>query len=197
MHSAKSNKIESPLLKLPGEVRTLIWGFATDDIRIMPGDKTAQNDTWAFQLPRVCRQVYAETAELAYAKARFTFMWMMDVSIWAKLRISAYHEAVTTVQCLGYSASVHEDGKSYPDSEPLRKYLPGLKTVLVSLTDRGRSRDTYWMTGNNIYDVTFSGLKDWTDERDTIEANIKNQEGNNIQVLFRSWARSGSWEYLE
>jgi hypothetical protein len=53
------------------------------------------------------------------------------------------------------------------------------------------------MTGNNIYDVTFSGLKDWTDERDTIEANIKNQEGNNIQVLFRSWARSGSWEYLE
>jgi hypothetical protein len=44
VYSAKRNKEESPLLKLPGEVRTLIWGFTKDDIRIMPGDKTAQNN---------------------------------------------------------------------------------------------------------------------------------------------------------
>jgi hypothetical protein len=124
-------------------------------------------------------------------------MWMMDVSTWPKLRIPAYREAVTTVQCLGYSASVHEDRKSYPDDQPLRKYFQGLKTVLVSLTDRGRVRDTYWVTGDSIYGVAFSGLRDWTGERDTIEANTKNREGCDIQVLFRSWARNGSWEYLD
>jgi hypothetical protein len=197
VHSVERNNKESPLLKLPGEVRTLIWGFVTDDIRIMPGDATAQNDTWAFQLPRVCRKIHAETSLLAYANARFTFMWMMDVSLWAKLRIPAHREAVTTVQCLGYSASVHENGKSYPDCEPLRKYLPGLKTVLVSLTDRGRARDTYWMSGDYIYDVAFSGVRDWTGQRDRIEKKIKKREGADVQVFFRSWVSSGSWEYLE
>jgi hypothetical protein len=139
---------------------------------------------WAFHLPRVSRKVYAETSVLAYTNARFDFMWMMDVSIWAKFRIPAYREAITTVQCWGYSASVHEDGKSYPDNQSLRKYLPGLECVVVSLTDRGRIRDTYWATGNNIYGVAFSGLRGWTDEWDTIEAKIKSREGDDFRVEY-------------
>jgi hypothetical protein len=75
------NASHSPLLRLPGEVRNKIWELAMGGNYIeVPGDydtnpkgNAISNPTWPeyvplslFHLPEVCRQIYSETAVLAY-----------------------------------------------------------------------------------------------------------------------------------
>jgi hypothetical protein len=100
-YRAKRNSLKSPLLRLPAELRNKIFAFALGghDITIystiysttsclmdhtfgkdflsytaVSSDKEAQGFVKpAFQLPRVCRQIYSETATLAYVLNTFKF----------------------------------------------------------------------------------------------------------------------------
>ena len=85
-YSYKSNAINSPLLRLPGEIRNMIFGWVFrgveyglangywpyDEVVRMQIDNQSGRHTFRdFNLLRVCRQVHAETALLPYSLGSF------------------------------------------------------------------------------------------------------------------------------
>ncbi|KAF2707470.1 hypothetical protein K504DRAFT_535132 [Pleomassaria siparia CBS 279.74] len=121
---AKRNATESPLLRLPGEIRNRIWEYACcgevvfsysfdggkgkSNRRI---EKTSLENTAAqsaFRIPRICRQIYVETATLPYSLS--TFMWrcpmleyrrcecLKDTHSWKEMLIPAHRDVVGSIE---------------------------------------------------------------------------------------------------
>lgn len=95
--SVERNAAESPFVRLPGELRNKIWGYVASDLLVIvhgsnhkhhlaPSSDTDRITKAAFQLPRVCRQIYADTRILLYNQSRFIFMhWHNPALDWAIL----------------------------------------------------------------------------------------------------------------
>ena len=101
MPSVTRNATDSPLLRLPPEIRNTIWHLALSyELVKLPGidgtkggavrfrndrnvhvpnigsagnARQCENVTSAFRLPEVCRQVYSETSLMTYSLSTFTF----------------------------------------------------------------------------------------------------------------------------
>lgn len=134
IYSVKSNA-ESPLLRLPAEIRNLIWSFAcggqlvtttysffrlgddnkggafcylTDKDLVANAQKSRDLSDYfrrpvrvasAFQLPRVCRQIYSETALRSYRDNTF-FLHSTIASEYGSFErlMAAQRRAITTVE---------------------------------------------------------------------------------------------------
>jgi hypothetical protein len=121
---AQRNAIESPLLRLPSEIRSIIWTFAVgvslvhincqsvymrrqsnlplraigygvafNERRIIVANNRQLS---AFHLPEVCRQIYAETATLAYSTN--TFLIGPYTSDWIRALSLTQRRAITRVE---------------------------------------------------------------------------------------------------
>jgi hypothetical protein len=118
---AQRNATESPLLRLPREIRSIIWTYAVqvDLVRIQSKRQGPQRVTGcavalnagrthitgdrqrsAFHLPEVCRQVYAETATLAYSTN--TFLLSPSGSGWIRTLSLTQRRAITRVELSSY-----------------------------------------------------------------------------------------------
>lgn len=135
---SERNAAESPLLRLPAEIREKVWKCATSGVCVNATRRKEIFPTWAdgssekvvrnasaFHLPRVCRQIYAETAVLPYASSTF----IVDASdarciAWANGSCPVYQDAITTV-CILTSAYYH-----YPDMDQIHSTL---STILPNL----------------------------------------------------------------
>lgn len=124
--SVESN-LQAPLLHLPGELRTKIFKYALGGMHIVHGDFRGHS-TWAtvvhttsgvsvswqqgfrFTLPRVCRQVYSETATLVYSQNIFHFPSIRSFDYFFPPRKRAQIEAITTLVVEPLWAG-HLDGK--------------------------------------------------------------------------------------
>jgi hypothetical protein len=108
------NASHSPLLRLPGDVRNKICKLAMGGNYIeVPGDydtnpkgNAISNPTWpeyvplsAFHLPEVCRQIYPETAVLAYKLNIFVIGIGVGRSNkkWIRKLLPAQRDAITAI----------------------------------------------------------------------------------------------------
>jgi hypothetical protein len=93
----EENARQSPLLCLPAEIRNKIFNYALRGHRIRPVVERSvilqgHPDTWArlrrnpikhrFALPKVCRQIYNETAILPYTLSTFSLIYITDFERW-------------------------------------------------------------------------------------------------------------------
>ncbi|KAF1959339.1 hypothetical protein CC80DRAFT_385158, partial [Byssothecium circinans] len=69
------NQLQSPLLRLPQELRDQIYGyfFKEQSWEFYNKAKAAQSKPNAMALLRTCRQLYAETATIPYKTDSFSF----------------------------------------------------------------------------------------------------------------------------
>jgi hypothetical protein len=120
LRSAKLNSVTSPLLRLPGEIRTKIWQYAIGYHQIDIGhrrleqlcaDEPARNvrpsnpathfpRTFvrpSFALPRTCRQMYVETSPYIYTLNTFGFESVAVFDRWTKNRALGQRRLVASI----------------------------------------------------------------------------------------------------
>lgn len=103
----------SPFLRLPGEIRNEIYGYAMEDLtlilhgvtwidngdpirRVVPCKKTSPAVRNMFCLPRVCRQVYSDTYFLRFRKPTIVYLESSYFDTLSKIPES-YLDLLTTV----------------------------------------------------------------------------------------------------
>jgi hypothetical protein len=110
--SSVANATESPLLRLPPEIRNMIFKFASQPdwsgwigcyfnrrgciSRSGTSTRAYKSETRAFaiHLPQVCRQIYSETATLIYSENCFAFQSERAMTKWLSKRLLAQREAI-------------------------------------------------------------------------------------------------------
>ncbi|CAN9349792.1 hypothetical protein AALT_g5434 [Alternaria alternata] len=102
---ARENQQGSPLLRLPPELRCLVFEYAlggnTYMIRYHRKSKSVKNTTvakHALALLSVCRQIFAETALLPFSLNTFSVFHPVVFNMWIKSFHPAFAEVVTSVR---------------------------------------------------------------------------------------------------
>jgi hypothetical protein len=104
-YSARQNQRDSPLLRLPAELRNQIFRYAlggeTWNFVVRESNRHRVRNCSGFQhalaLLAVCRQIYAETALLPFSLGSFSFNDSDDFEIWLKALNSAQRNEVSVV----------------------------------------------------------------------------------------------------
>ncbi|KAF9699565.1 hypothetical protein EKO04_002325 [Ascochyta lentis] len=118
----------SPLLRLPPEIRNIIFEHATRKplrvelyfIRLsrcsISGYSSHSHKTLprhiGLKLPQVCRQVYAETAILVYRVNRFSFVTKQSLTKWLSKRLPAQREAIEHLELFEGNIEDIDKGKT-------------------------------------------------------------------------------------
>ncbi|KAF2132950.1 hypothetical protein P153DRAFT_333723 [Dothidotthia symphoricarpi CBS 119687] len=122
MQMASRNSQESLLLRLPGEIRNIIWTYAVGGHLInirdpyyrkrlsmksgyhaSPLSISAQSPLLhqyvspTFKLPQVCRQIYCESSSLIYTQNCFAFGSLRAIDNWIKNRPLGQKRLVTSI----------------------------------------------------------------------------------------------------
>jgi len=110
--STTANAETSPLLRLPAEIRNMIFKYASipdwsswigcyfnerhfiSRSAISSRAHPDEIQELAISLPRVCRQIYAETATLTYSENCFAFQSELAMHKWLNKRLVAQRESV-------------------------------------------------------------------------------------------------------
>jgi hypothetical protein len=211
---AQRNATESPLLRLPAELRHRTWTFAVKVDRIFvptaycwvvrqhvvrKGGAVALEEngeiasrhpesSWtsccpvrqrgAFHLPEVCRQIYIETATLAYSSNIFLVdSDSLSCQNWARKKISlAQRDAIVRVE-MDYGA-LFKQLFGVPASLRLRGFR-NLTHIHVPL----RMQHEQVLKHLSIYPALYD--LDLAEEYPTIcEAKLKEIDGSDIEVVF-------------
>ncbi|KAF2270746.1 hypothetical protein CC78DRAFT_596414 [Lojkania enalia] len=137
------NRNESPLLRLPGELRNQIFEYVLDlgyELRtsnsyikrrgMSPIVHAGKRN--ALSLLHVCRQLYDETTILPYTLNTFTFHDLYDVDLWIRKTLPCQLE---TIKSVGICASwAWSDALNYYDLDSqLISKLPGLRKLKISI----------------------------------------------------------------
>ncbi|KAF2789250.1 hypothetical protein K505DRAFT_341422 [Melanomma pulvis-pyrius CBS 109.77] len=123
---AQKNSTNSPLLRLPAELRNKIYRYALGDMRIVIGS-TGKSDI-TIGLPGTCRQIYAETGTMVYQLNVFDFVLRIDyLRDWAEHRLRSQLEAVRAIK-------VNDWYIMYPSKKRVPKHctLPNLERLYVA-----------------------------------------------------------------
>ncbi len=124
----------SPLLLLPAEIRNIVWEYATTGCTIKlyradHGGLLGCPPDAGFRLMQVCRQIYAETALLAYKLSTFFVThWSLFHENWPDKLLPIQKNAIKTIrlaELLFYEFLVN------PSHLPINAYFPNLNTIEV------------------------------------------------------------------
>ncbi|KAH7399680.1 hypothetical protein BKA66DRAFT_452360 [Pyrenochaeta sp. MPI-SDFR-AT-0127] len=193
-----NNTKNSNLLRLPGEIRNMIWALAMGGnyvrvkrvIHNITGNKfwvktklyaqaTLTDNTLrssGFKLPQVCRQIYAETATLGYKLNTF----ILEHNNWPKEAIGhlllAQKDAVESILL---EMTLFESYISSNVGYSIRSRYPNLKRIEVPDCAFGfkqfPSGNDHWMNAS-----THGWWWEWAIEK------IQQKEGQNIEIIFYS-----------
>ncbi|KAF2795816.1 hypothetical protein K505DRAFT_191384, partial [Melanomma pulvis-pyrius CBS 109.77] len=97
------NQRESPFLRLPTEIRRIIYEFALGGKHYTTGKKLGRKlpnskflaGPHPLALLSVCQQIYDETALLPFSVNSFSFQLDLDLSKWADELLPGQRDAVT------------------------------------------------------------------------------------------------------
>lgn len=114
MRRTQQNSLNSPLLRLPAEIRNMIWNYAVGGLKIMIRDREAFANMSPYerakdhqyhaalnpyiQLHKVCKQTHAEVAPLIYTLNTFCCYYLEPFDKWMKNRSSRQMQLVTSVR---------------------------------------------------------------------------------------------------
>ncbi|ORY05074.1 hypothetical protein BCR34DRAFT_572310 [Clohesyomyces aquaticus] len=204
---AKRNAVESPLLRIPPEVRSKIYEYVLGGLDVHvettwrrkidrhgsgsrsrfdadlyfsdPSYRTTSSGfpatrsqdiahpglPWSrlSDVPRICRQIYAETATLVYSLSTFCVPFGREILNWHEVLLPAQREAIKSIT-LGFWAYWYlQSGQQ----RVLKRLFPGLQRIVVI-----RSWGLENMTGF------------WTSERKTLELRewMKKWEEEGLEV---------------
>jgi len=195
--SKNRNAVTSPLLRLPGELRNVIWVYASYVPAVEIGGKYSlpcrgrtldqalqqREDSMrsAFYLPQVCRQIYVETASMAYALCTFIVsdsiivprISLMILEIWRRRLPLAHANAITAIE-------MSEDmGSQYfkRDSKvTLKDTFPALELVKIT-----------WEVMVNVMDFIPSdemGEQYELECKKLMKEDIREREGEHVELVF-------------
>lgn len=203
--SAQRIATDSPLLRLPPEIRALIWDFTLSyevvllpwhqqctagAVRLKNNQASSQDKTiWgtdendyeripsAFHLPEVCRQIYSETAIAAYSKSTFVLTddFITHPSNIKRLK-AIQRRAITSIEL---HHGVLLCGLVYHFVEmPFRQtFFPNIKTIIIDeLAFKAVQRTIGWL---NHKIMSEGDCKKWLAEF------LKESEGADIQVRIK------------
>jgi hypothetical protein len=147
--SARQNQQESPLLKLPPEIRNQIFQLAIGDKKYHTLSEPSRSflrrweDKHAVALLRCCRQIYAETALLPWSQYTFKFSTSQQMRIWFRQQRAVYCNVMTKVEFNFAMRSIGRGPNMGPGrcrlgtgSEPaswILPNLPALQSIRVSV----------------------------------------------------------------
>jgi hypothetical protein len=192
----------TPLLRLPSEIRIQIWNYVVGGNYVLMNyhprfmsrvtgpmsaqylvDRRSRGTTHPlptalpiFQFSRVCRQIYSETAMLAYSQNIFVvdhhFFWYNDSPVSHSIS-PVQREAITSVALIdGLIDDYFLDSRAYP-YQSLRKYFINCKSFEVM-------DDLEGITDFEDWYVTPEDPKlDW---REWVVWKLKQREGEDIEV---------------
>jgi hypothetical protein len=201
----------TPLLRLPSEIRTLTWTYVVGDnyilvdyhcrhlsrvtsplsARCLIDRKTFPKELLPSALPilqfsGVCRQIYPETALLAYSQNVFVvdnyFFWYNN-SQKPHLILPVMREAITSVGLSGLIDNYFLDSRDYP-YQSLRKYFANCKSFEVIGDIEGITDfEDWYITPEDPKELSW---------REWVVWKLKQREGEDIEVKLgdevgRSW----------
>ncbi|KAF2636344.1 hypothetical protein P280DRAFT_522285 [Massarina eburnea CBS 473.64] len=156
----KRNSLKSPLLRLPAEIRQMIWNFATSGsklaiIKLYHTHKGyvyclktyGQRYQWGyrarmqFRLPEVCRQINSEMATLPYSNCIFAFPNFSgkdfhDIKTWSSRLSKGHRNAITdvSISTKNYpSISLAPHKVDREEFKSLRTIFPAIQRVYLEL----------------------------------------------------------------
>ncbi|KAI4926058.1 uncharacterized protein J4E92_006795 [Alternaria infectoria] len=164
---ARQNQRNSPLLRLPAEIRHLIFGYALggktfhidyNEYQGIAKNMTVSKNTLA--LLAVCRQVFAETALLPFSSNTFSAIHPQVFNMWIEYFPSVFAEAVTSVRL--YPCVASSPPEQWLD---LHDGIPGMWDIMVDHGDKRLSsnltslKNVQLVVGIVIRDFTQDGKK--------------------------------------
>ncbi|KAJ8112266.1 hypothetical protein OPT61_g5329 [Boeremia exigua] len=190
----------SPLLRLPAEIRNTIFEIATYEYEKIglyfnrkgnysrSGYSTRVQKSMskhaAFTLPQVCRQIYAETATLIYRVNTFSFATHRGLKKWISKRLPAELEAVEHLELLEGDADERKD--------VLQQLIEAECPNVRSLTQDQNAANEYRRYVNPGWDCDSGNIS--TDDEET-QARIEAMINAEMKGLFRgckTWRRGHS-----
>ncbi|KAJ4341963.1 beta transducin [Ascochyta clinopodiicola] len=196
---AKRNAFESPLLRLPAEIRNQIWSLAMGgQLVVLPDDQyvkgcamklgpgsyrhTGTKLLAAFHLPEVSRQVYSETALTSYQQNIFMLDYRNLSTRNSVTRLmAAQRRAITKVE-IGYDVLTHYlSVYECHFVKLITDLLPNLEVIFVT---------TEALSHIQGYKPKSSPYQDFRNEEESkayITSILKEQEGDRIAVEFEDF----------
>jgi hypothetical protein len=136
-----SPQTQSPLLRLPAEIRNEVYKYALCDQVLDVDGKSAERNL--FGLTLACRQLYQETELLIYSRNTLRIKDGPKFEKWLKKRTGPQLAAISTIKlayCMDIRGSLvhggwHKDRNThlweYAPPSSIRKKLTGLERVVV------------------------------------------------------------------
>ncbi|KZM25614.1 uncharacterized protein EKO05_0001866 [Ascochyta rabiei] len=200
MRIAERNSIESPLLRLPGEIRDKIWRYALGEHEISIQNlsreevvsdgyeiRTLHSEALVspgfvrhtFQLPKVCRQVYVESSHHVYLLNTFTFLSMGAFDRWIKNRCFGQRRLIASLDIPRVYTRLYRSGFR----RSFRQKFPNIRRI-------GIDNWTLFCEYGEIKRVPEnrqkSAFERWNDARAKIIAEVKEKEGHHVTVAWHS-----------
>ncbi|KAA8616604.1 hypothetical protein PtrSN002B_006901 [Pyrenophora tritici-repentis] len=201
MKIAKHNSNESPLLRLPGEIRTKIWEYAVGYHQIELCNTDYATHNWIstelthvssplevttsgfvkpkYAVPAVCRQMYVEAAAMVYTLNTFSFDDQDAMDTFIRDRALGQRRLITSVDVtVAY----------------FRLYITGARKLFCQTFPRIKRIGVHIMAAHNAQHIYSSSQKEpLEDAKQRVVDFVKEKEGTGVEV---EWYGGCSSNYL-